>query len=139
MVSWPTKSCSFSRLLLSFSLSVGKSDIQFLGSLDNSESLSDRDTLANFSAVCSVVHEEEFDVFLVSDQQFFESVWQSVSGEVVLLATNLWHFLGTLHSSSGEAINTTDLSVGVWINSLELMRLESIRCMGDFLHNFSPA
>ena len=115
MVRYPTISCSFSRLLLSFSLSVGKFDIQFLGSLDNSESLSDRDTLANFSAVSSVVHKEELDVFLVSDQQFFESIWQCVSGEMILLATNLWHFLSTLHSSSGEAINTTDLSVGVWL------------------------
>merc|ERR1712157_376749 len=111
MVSFVTTSCSFSRLLLSFCLGVGKSDIQFPGSLDNSESLSDRDTLANFSTVCSVVHEEEFHVSFVSDQQFFETIWESVSGLVILLATNLWHFLSTLHSSSGEAINTTNLSV----------------------------
>ena len=95
--------------------------------------------MANFSAVYFIVHEEELDVLLVCDQQFLESIWQSVSGEMVLLATNLWHFLGTLHSSSGEAINTSNLSVRVWINSHELMRLESFRCMGDFLHDFSPS
>ena len=113
MVTIATTSCSFSRLLLCLGLGVCKSDIQFLGSLDDSESLSYRDTLANFSTVCSVVHEEEFDVSFVSDQQFFETIWESVSGLVILLATNLWHFLGTLHSSSGEAINTADLSVVV--------------------------
>jgi hypothetical protein len=36
-----------------------------------------------------------------------------VSGSLVLFATDLWHFLRSLHSSSGEAINTTNLSVRV--------------------------
>ena len=63
---------------------------------------------------------EEFDVSLVSDQQFFESIWQSVSGEMILLATNLWHFLGTLHSSSGEAINTSDLSVRIRLTNFKI-------------------
>lgn len=115
MVSEPTTSCSFSRLLLGFSLSVSKSHVQFLGSLDNSESLSNRNTLGNFTAVGSVVHKEEFDVSLVGDQQFSESIWQGVSGEVILLATNFHLLLGTLKSSSGEAIDTSDLSVGVWL------------------------
>ena len=48
-----------------------------------------------------------------SDEEFLETVWEQVSGLVVLLATDLWHFLGTLHSSSGEAIDTTHLSVRI--------------------------
>lgn len=69
--------------------------------------------LSNFTAVGSVVHEEDLKIFFVGDEELLESVREQVAGSVVLLASDLWHFLSTLHSSSGEAINTSDLSVVV--------------------------
>ena len=75
--------------------------------------LVDSNSLRNLTAVNSVVHQKNFKVFLVGDQELLETIWKKVAGLVVLLATNLWHFLGTLHSSSGEAINTSHLSVRI--------------------------
>ena len=69
--------------------------------------------LGDFTAVGPIVHEENLKIFLVGNEEFLESIWQQVARLVVLLASNLWHFLSTLHSSPSEAINTTDLSVGV--------------------------
>jgi hypothetical protein len=77
--------------------------------------------LGDLTAVGLVVHQKKFKVLLVADKQFLETIWQQVSGFVVLLATNLWHFLCALHSSSGEAIDTADLSVRIRVDSLELM------------------
>ena len=59
-----------------------------------------------------------------------------MSSLLVLLVTNFWHFLGSLHSSSGEAINTSNLSVGIGVDSLPLMRLESVGSGGNFLDDF---
>lgn len=69
--------------------------------------------MSDLAAVSSVVHEEDFEVLLVGDEELLETVWQKVACLVILLASDLWHFLSTLHSSSSEAINTTDLSVMV--------------------------
>jgi len=94
-------------------LSVGELHVQFLGPLDNSESLSYTDVLSDFSCVDSIVHKKKFNVLFTSDEHLFESATQGVSCFTILLATNLWHFLGSLKSSSGKAINTTHLSVRV--------------------------
>ena len=59
-----------------------------------------------------------------------------MSGLLVLLATDLWHFLGTSHSSSGEAIDTSNLSMGIGVDSLPLMGLESVGSSGNFLDDF---
>ena len=75
--------------------------------------LADTNSLGDLSAVSFVVHQKKLEIFFVANQEFLESVWKQVSSLVVLLATNLWHFLRTLHSSSGEAINTTHLSVRI--------------------------
>ena len=61
-----------------------------------------------------------------------------MSGLVVLLGSDLWHLLETSISSSGEAINTSDLSVGIRVDSIEAGRLESSWSSGDFLNNLSP-
>ena len=78
--------------------------------------LIDSNLLGNFTAVDPVVHQKNIEVLLIADEEFLETVWKQVTSLVVLLATNLWHFLGSLHSSSGEAINTSDLSVVVRLN-----------------------
>ena len=69
--------------------------------------------MSDLSAVSSVVHEEEFAVLLVGDQKLLEAVWKHVSGLMILLVTNFHFLLVTSHSSSHEAINTSDLSVGI--------------------------
>ena len=76
--------------------------------------------LGNFTAVNSIVHEENFKIFLVGDEELLESIWQQVTSQVILLASDLWHFLRTLHSSTGEAINTTDRSVMVRLQNKKL-------------------
>ena len=58
------KSSSLSGFLLGFGLSVGQSNVKLLASLNNSKSLGNANTLSNLSAVSSVVHEEEFGIFL---------------------------------------------------------------------------
>jgi hypothetical protein len=121
-----------------FGVSVGKSNVQFSGSLDNSESLAGTNTVSDLTAVGSVLHEEQFHILLARNKQFLESVWESVSGLMILFATNSWHLLETSISSSGVAINTSDLSVGIGVDSLESGRLESSWSSRDFLHDLLP-
>ena len=55
---------SLSGFLLGLGLSVGQSNVKLLASLDDSQSFGNADTLGDFTAVGSVVHEEEFAVLL---------------------------------------------------------------------------
>ena len=75
--------------------------------------LAGTNTVSDLTAVGSVVHEEKFHILLARNKQFLEAVWKSVSGLMILFATNSWHLLETSISSSGEAINTSDSSVGI--------------------------
>ena len=79
--------------------------------------LADADSLGDFAAVDFVVHQKKLKILFVGNEEFLESVGEQVPGLVVLLATDLWHFLGTLHSSSGEAIDTTHLSVRIRLHN----------------------
>ena len=62
--------------------------------------LASRDVLGNFSSKASVVHQKQFNVFLVSNEQFSEATGKHVSSLVILLATNLGHTDGTSESST---------------------------------------
>ena len=75
--------------------------------------LAGTNTVSDLTAVGSVVHEEKFHILLARDEELLEAVWESVSGLMILFATNSWHLLETSISSSGEAIDTSHLSVGV--------------------------
>ena len=75
--------------------------------------LAGTNTVSDLTAVGSVLHEEKLHILLARNKQFLEAVWESVSGLMILFATNSWHLLETSISSSGEAINTSDLSVGI--------------------------
>ena len=81
--------------------------------MNDSESLADADTLGNLSAVDLVVHEEELSILLAGDEHLLEAGSKLMSGGFILLVTNCWHLLSTSISSSGEAIDTSDLSMGV--------------------------
>ena len=105
--------CSLGGLLLGLGVGVGKSHVEFLASLDDSKSLADTDTLGNLSAVDFVVHEEELSILLAGDEELLEAGSKLMSGGLILLVTDSWHLLSTSISSSGEAINTSDLSVGI--------------------------
>ena len=105
--------CSLGGLLLGLGVGVGKSHVEFLASLDDSKSLADGNTLGNLSAVDPVVHEEELSILLAGDKELLEAGSKLMSGGLILLVTNGWHLLSTSISSSGEAIDTSDLSVGV--------------------------
>ena len=100
--------------------------------------LADGDSGRDLTAVSSVVHEEELKVALVSDEHLLEAVGKKVSRLLVLLVTNGGHSLLTLESSASGAIDTADHSVGVRVDSLPLVRLESSGSSSDFLDNFSP-
>ena len=119
-------------------VSVGESNVQFSGSLDNSESFVDGDVLSNFTAENSVVHEKNLNIHLVGDWEFLESVREDVSGLMVLFVTDehlLW--LSTSKSSSGRAINTSNGSVTVWVDSFVLVSLESTWDFGNLLSDLS--
>lgn len=68
--------------------------------------------LGDLTSVGSVVHEEQFNVFHVSDQELSEPVGEEMSGRLVLLASDLGHAHGTSEASSDSAINTSGLSPG---------------------------
>ena len=68
--------------------------------------------MSNFSTESSVVHKKQINIFFISDCQLSESVFEHMSGLVVLLASNLGHSDGTGESPSHTAINTSGLSPG---------------------------
>ena len=106
--------------------------------MDDSESLVDGDTLGNGSAINSVVHEEHFNVHFVGDKEVLETVWKEVSSLVISFVSNEHLFwLSTLKSSSCGAINTSNSSVRVGLNSLVLVSLESSGDSSDFLDDLS--
>jgi len=99
--------CSFSGDLLELSLSVGESDVEFFCAGNNSRSLGGWDALSDFTAVSSVVHEQQFHVFLVSDQKLSKTAWKHVTSSLGLLLTNLWHFAPTTVATALRVVDTS--------------------------------
>jgi hypothetical protein len=130
--------CSLGRLLLGLSGRVRQSNVKLLSSSDDSQSLVSRDSLGDLTTVGSVVHEEELEVALVSNEHLLEAVGEEESGLLVLLVTDGRHLLSTLESSTSGAINTADHSMGIRVHSLPLVRLESLGSSSDLLDNSSP-
>lgn len=82
---------SLSSNLLHSGLAVGESHVELLGALNDSLSLTSGEVVSHFTTVGSVVHEQQFNVFLVLDQKLSEATWQHVSGLAGLLLTDVWH------------------------------------------------
>ena len=99
--------CSFSGDLLEFSLSVGESDVELLGASDNSCSLGGRDALGDFTSISSVVHEQQFNVFLVSDQKLSKTAWKHVTSSLGLFLTNLWHIAPSTVATALGVVDTS--------------------------------
>ena len=87
--------------------------------MDDSKSFADANTLGDFTAVDSVVHEEELSIFLAGDEHLLEAGSKLMSSGLILLVTNSWHLLLSSKSSSGEAIDTSDSSVRIGLKKLE--------------------
>ena len=128
--------CSFSRDLLALGGGVGDSDVQLLGSFHDGESLLGGDGLSDLSAISSVVHKEQINIFFISDYELSESIFEHVSGLVVLLASNFWHSHGSGELPSNTAVNSSGLSPG-FADSHESIRLESVWVFSDLLDDFS--
>ena len=94
--------------------------------MDDSESLADANTLGNLSAVDFVVHKEELSILLAGDEELLEAGSELMSGGLILLVTNGWHSLSTSISSSGEAIDTSDLSVGIGLKKSLLLEKRAL-------------
>lgn len=76
--------------------------------------------LSDLTAVNTVVHQQELEILLVGDEQLFESVWQKMSSSFGLFASDFHLFLVASHSSSSEAINTSNLPVRIGLKSKEI-------------------
>ena len=107
---------SLGGLFLGLGVGVGESHVEFLASLDDSKSFASTDTLGDFTAVHSVVHEEKLSIFLAGDEHLLEARSKLVSGDLILLGTDSWHSLSTSESSSGGGIDTVHLSVGIGLH-----------------------
>ena len=63
--------------------------------------------MSDFGSVGAVVHEEQFNVLFVSDQELLESTGKCVSGLVVLLAADLWSSDSTSETTSHGRVHTS--------------------------------
>ena len=68
------------------------------------------DSLGDFAGVDAVVHQEQFNVFFVSDEELLEARLEHVSGLLVLLVTNLGLSNLASEASSHTGVNTSLLS-----------------------------
>ena len=92
---------------LQSSLGIGESHVKLLGAGNDFLALSKADVVSDFTAVGSVVHEEQFEILLISEQELSESRGEHVSGLLILLVSNDGESGQSLESTSDATINTT--------------------------------
>jgi len=127
-------SCSLGGLLLHAGLGVGESNVELLSALDEFLSGLGGDVVGDFAAVGPVVHEEQFNVFLVLDQKLSETTGEHVSGLGGLLKTDVGHHLVTTELAAHGVVNTSWLPPG-FADTEPLVRLESVRVRGGLLND----
>ena len=66
--------------------------------------------MGDFSGISSVVHEQQFNVFFVSDQKLSESTGKHVASSFGLLLTDLWHFAPTTVATALRIVDTSGSS-----------------------------
>ena len=116
--------------LLHLSVSVGQSNAHLFGAqhdalpitmnkrakktddIDSCLPLECRNALCDLSAVGSVVHEEQFNVGFVSEQELLQAAREEVSRSSCLLASNCWHTDTPSELTPDDAINTSWLPPG---------------------------
>ena len=97
---------------LQSSLGIGESQVKLLGAGNDFLALSKADVVSNFTAVGSVVHEEQFNVFLVVHQELSEAAGKHVSGLSGLLLTNVWACEVATELTAHGVIDTAGSSPG---------------------------
>ena len=68
------------------------------------------EALSNLTGVDAVVHQKQFDVFFVSDEELLEARFELISGFLVLLAANLGFSDLASEASPHSGVNTSLLS-----------------------------
>lgn len=91
-------------------LSVGNSNVQFGSSLNDGGSLSGRQVVSEFSAIGSVIHQQQFEVSFVSDDEGLEATLSHESSGLISSVTNSDHGLVASESSSDSIIDTSGSS-----------------------------
>ena len=94
------------------SLGIGESHVEFLGASDDFLALAGAQVVSELSAVGSVVHEEQFNVFLVVDQELSEAAGEHVSGLCGLLLTNIGACELATELAAHGVVNTAGSSPG---------------------------
>ena len=92
--------------LLNLALSVGQANVELLGALNEGDSLLGGDALCDLGGVGAVVHEEQFHVFFVSDQELLEATCELVSGLGILLSADLGSSDSASESASHGRVDT---------------------------------
>ena len=65
--------------------------------------------MGKFSSISAVIHEQQFNVLFVADQELSEAAGEEVTRIFGLLATDHWHAHSASESASDSAINTSGL------------------------------
>ena len=68
------------------------------------------EALGDLAGVHAVVHQEQFNVFFVSDEELLEARFELISGLLVLLAADLWLSDLASEASSHSGVDTSLLS-----------------------------
>ena len=76
-------------------------------SLEGDLPLLGRDVLGNFTAVGSVVHEEQFNFCFISDEELLQAGGKLVSRLFILLSSDLWSSDLSSEAASSTAVNTS--------------------------------
>ena len=102
--------CSLGGLLSEFSLAVSESDVELLCALDEGLAGLGGESLSKFTSVGSVVHEQQFHVGLISDQQFLEAAGEQMSRLLVLLSSDLGSSNFASEAATDARVHTTGRS-----------------------------
>lgn len=119
-------------------LRVGDLDTQGLSLGDNVNSVLRRDVVGNLSSVGLSVHQQGVQVSNVSDNNSLETLRVQVLSLLVGTVTDVWLTDGTSESSSDTGVDTLLLSP-VLVDSLESVRLVSLKSLGIFLNNLETS
>jgi len=102
--------CSLGGLLSEFSLAVSESHVELLCALDEGLAGLGGESLSKLTSVGSVVHEQQFHVGLISDQQFLEAAGEHVSRLLVLLSSDLGSSNLASEAATDARVHTTGRS-----------------------------
>jgi hypothetical protein len=62
--------------------------------------------MSDLGAECSVIHEQNFKIFGVVHDKFFETIWQEILGGVIRTIADFGHFLVASKTTTHSIIDT---------------------------------